>query len=85
MKIEAMKMVKRPLVQILVNDVFVKVSSFKSNYIHIDDYVILFAFEFVGGEVKCNDISCYIRKDCEPRYIKGVCCPQYDNCPPLST
>lgn len=36
-----------------------------------------------GGEVTCNDVSCYIRDDCKPRYVKGVCCPQFDNCPPI--
>lgn len=36
-----------------------------------------------GGEVTCNDVSCYIRDDCKPRYVQGVCCPTYDNCPPI--
>ncbi|XP_031623752.1 flocculation protein FLO11 [Contarinia nasturtii] len=36
-----------------------------------------------GGEVTCNDVSCYIRDDCKPRYVKGVCCPTFDNCPPI--
>lgn len=46
---------------------------------------MLFSIVSKGGEVKCNEISCYIRKDCEPKYMKGVCCPLYDNCPPLGT
>lgn len=37
----------------------------------------------IGGEITCSDLSCYIRDDCEPRHITGVCCPTYDNCPVL--
>uniref|UniRef100_A0A6B2E748 Putative conserved secreted protein n=1 Tax=Phlebotomus kandelakii TaxID=1109342 RepID=A0A6B2E748_9DIPT len=36
-----------------------------------------------GGEFICNNVTCYIRNDCEPKYIAGRCCPEYDNCPPL--
>ncbi|XP_052864577.1 uncharacterized protein LOC128271176 [Anopheles cruzii] len=36
-----------------------------------------------GGEVTCNEVSCYKRNDCDPKYIPGRCCPEYDNCPPL--
>lgn len=36
-----------------------------------------------GGEFSCNNVTCYIRNDCEPKYIPGRCCPEYDNCPPL--
>lgn len=38
---------------------------------------------FSGGEISCNAVTCYIRHDCEPKYIAGRCCPDYDNCPPL--
>lgn len=34
-----------------------------------------------GGEIVCNKIACYITNDCEPRYVVGSCCPEYDNCP----
>ncbi|XP_058056534.1 uncharacterized protein LOC131207915 [Anopheles bellator] len=36
-----------------------------------------------GGEVTCSEVSCYKRNDCDPKYIPGRCCPEYDNCPPL--
>lgn len=36
-----------------------------------------------GGEITCSPVSCYKRHDCEPKYIPGRCCPEYDNCPPL--
>lgn len=36
-----------------------------------------------GGEITCNNVNCYERSDCEPKYIPGRCCPVYDNCPPL--
>lgn len=36
-----------------------------------------------GGEITCNEISCYRRTDCKPRFVPGICCPEYDNCPPL--
>lgn len=35
-----------------------------------------------GGEVQCNEVSCYIRTDCEGRTVPGQCCPKYDHCPP---
>lgn len=36
-----------------------------------------------GGELSCSQVSCYKRHDCEPKFIPGRCCPEYDNCPPL--
>ncbi|XP_055681531.1 uncharacterized protein LOC129788985 [Lutzomyia longipalpis] len=36
-----------------------------------------------GGEFICNNVTCYNRNDCEPKFIAGRCCPEYDNCPPL--
>ncbi|XP_065076800.1 uncharacterized protein LOC135700265 isoform X2 [Ochlerotatus camptorhynchus] len=36
-----------------------------------------------GGEITCGQVSCYKRHDCEPKFIPGRCCPEYDNCPPL--
>ncbi|XP_055389454.1 uncharacterized protein DDB_G0283357 [Condylostylus longicornis] len=36
-----------------------------------------------GGEIVCTNVTCYKRDDCEPKYIPGRCCPEYDNCPPL--
>nr|CAD7433535.1 unnamed protein product [Timema monikensis] len=36
-----------------------------------------------GGEMVCTVIECYKRKDCEAIKVPGVCCPKYDNCPPL--
>ncbi|XP_053665504.1 uncharacterized protein LOC128714654 [Anopheles marshallii] len=36
-----------------------------------------------GGEITCSEVSCYKRNDCDPKYIPGRCCPEYDNCPPL--
>ncbi|EAT47163.2 AAEL001722-PA [Aedes aegypti] len=36
-----------------------------------------------GGEISCSQVSCYKRHDCEPKFIPGRCCPEYDNCPPL--
>ncbi|KFB45228.1 hypothetical protein ZHAS_00013064 [Anopheles sinensis] len=36
-----------------------------------------------GGEITCSVVSCYKRNDCDPKYIPGRCCPEYDNCPPL--
>lgn len=51
---------------------------------HIPPIFSIFFFPLrTGGEVTCSEISCYIRDDCKPRYMKGVCCPTYDNCPPL--
>ncbi|GLV37511.1 uncharacterized protein CBL_20325 [Carabus blaptoides fortunei] len=35
-----------------------------------------------GGEVQCAEVGCYTRSDCDPRYVKGQCCPIYDHCPP---
>ncbi|XP_073944528.1 uncharacterized protein [Choristoneura fumiferana] len=34
-----------------------------------------------GGEVVCRRIACFLRDDCQPRHVKGRCCPEYDNCP----
>ncbi|KAK9886124.1 hypothetical protein WA026_014910 [Henosepilachna vigintioctopunctata] len=34
-----------------------------------------------GGEIKCTDVSCYIRNDCEGKRVPGQCCPKYDHCP----
>lgn len=36
-----------------------------------------------GGEISCSQVTCYKRHDCEPKFIPGRCCPEYDNCPPL--
>lgn len=37
-----------------------------------------------GGEIKCTTVTCYNRNDCaNTTFVEGVCCPQYDNCPPL--
>ncbi|XP_055636322.1 uncharacterized protein LOC129775513 isoform X2 [Toxorhynchites rutilus septentrionalis] len=36
-----------------------------------------------GGEISCSQVTCYKRHDCEPKFISGRCCPEYDNCPPL--
>uniref|UniRef100_A0A1S4KDP3 VWFC domain-containing protein n=1 Tax=Culex quinquefasciatus TaxID=7176 RepID=A0A1S4KDP3_CULQU len=38
-----------------------------------------------GGEITCSQVTCYKRHDCEPKFIAGRCCPEYDNCPPLET
>ncbi|XP_058814356.1 uncharacterized protein LOC131678303 [Topomyia yanbarensis] len=38
-----------------------------------------------GGEISCSQVSCYKRHDCEPKFINGRCCPEYDNCPPLES
>lgn len=38
-----------------------------------------------GGEILCNKVNCYIRHDCEPKFIAGRCCPEYDNCPPIDS
>ncbi|XP_053692858.1 uncharacterized protein LOC128741235 isoform X2 [Sabethes cyaneus] len=38
-----------------------------------------------GGEITCSQVSCYKRHDCEPKFIAGRCCPEYDNCPPLES
>lgn len=38
-----------------------------------------------GGEVSCSQVSCYKRHDCEPKFVTGRCCPEYDNCPPLES
>lgn len=46
------------------------------------DLTIIFSI-ISGGEISCNAVTCYIRHDCEPKYIAGRCCPEYDNCPPL--
>ncbi|XP_065357661.1 uncharacterized protein LOC135951854 isoform X2 [Calliphora vicina] len=34
-----------------------------------------------GGEILCSSVTCFHRDDCTPKYIPGVCCPEYDNCP----
>lgn len=34
-----------------------------------------------GGEIKCADVSCYVRNDCEGKQVPGQCCPKYDHCP----
>ncbi|XP_045475459.1 uncharacterized protein LOC123681236 [Harmonia axyridis] len=34
-----------------------------------------------GGEIKCADLSCYVRNDCEGKQVPGQCCPKYDHCP----
>lgn len=34
-----------------------------------------------GGEIKCTDVTCYLRTDCEAKQVPGQCCPKYDNCP----
>ncbi|XP_055543920.1 uncharacterized protein LOC129729396 [Wyeomyia smithii] len=38
-----------------------------------------------GGEISCSQVTCYKRHDCEPKFITGRCCPEYDNCPPLES
>ncbi|XP_058453235.1 uncharacterized protein LOC131431496 isoform X2 [Malaya genurostris] len=38
-----------------------------------------------GGEISCSQVTCYKRHDCEPKFISGRCCPEYDNCPPLES
>lgn len=50
-----------------------------------DDYYYNFCFFLflAGGELTCNELSCYVRNDCKPKFVDGVCCPEYDNCPPL--
>lgn len=35
----------------------------------------------IGGEILCSSVTCFHRDDCTPKYIPGVCCPEYDNCP----
>lgn len=83
MKTFAMKMVRKSLVIIHAGDAFVKVKA----YTLIDwivNRIIYLSIDYItGGEVTCNDVSCYIRDDCKPRYMKGVCCPTFDNCPPI--
>ncbi|KXJ79781.1 hypothetical protein RP20_CCG027689 [Aedes albopictus] len=44
---------------------------------------MLFSSLIPGGEISCSQVSCYKRHDCEPKFIPGRCCPEYDNCPPL--
>ncbi|XP_073826712.1 uncharacterized protein [Musca autumnalis] len=38
-----------------------------------------------GGEILCSSVTCFHRDDCTPKYIPGVCCPEYDNCPVASS
>ncbi|CAO1347258.1 unnamed protein product [Diamesa hyperborea] len=36
-----------------------------------------------GGEISCSNVTCHLRQNCEREYyIKGRCCPEYENCPP---
>lgn len=36
-----------------------------------------------GGEILCSNVTCHLRTNCESTFfIKGRCCPEYDNCPP---
>ncbi|ALC38685.1 CG31869 [Drosophila busckii] len=36
-----------------------------------------------GGEIVCSPVTCFRRDDCQPKYVPGRCCPEYDNCPIL--
>lgn len=77
-------MVRKLRVIIHVGDVFAKVRSQHLHLVIWNNMISRFLLSIcTGGEITCNDVSCYIRDDCKPRYVNGVCCPQYDNCPPI--
>ncbi|KAL9877560.1 LOW QUALITY PROTEIN: uncharacterized protein ACN2A1_012658 [Glossina fuscipes fuscipes] len=38
-----------------------------------------------AGEILCSPVTCFHRDDCSPKYISGVCCPEYDNCPVVTS
>uniref|UniRef100_A0A1B0G589 VWFC domain-containing protein n=1 Tax=Glossina morsitans morsitans TaxID=37546 RepID=A0A1B0G589_GLOMM len=38
-----------------------------------------------AGEILCSPVTCFHRDDCSPKYITGVCCPEYDNCPVVTS
>lgn len=56
-----------------------KLAKFSNIFFFFSSFICLVII--IAGEILCSPVTCFHRDDCSPKYISGVCCPEYDNCP----